>query len=192
MSTAEASSGRAGGIGGDLRALRKARGLTLAGVAARVGRSIGWLSQVERGVTQPTMQDLRRLAEALDQPVSRLFGQPDCPADERGHIVRAGSRRALGTLAGGIVAELLSPDLAGKFEMLRVVFAPGAQLTQPLDLPTEDAVYIIAGVLEVQIGERSFRVVSGDSFRSVREPIRWRNPGTAPCVAIWVIAPPIY
>ena len=37
---------RASGVGADLRALRKARGLTLAGLALKVGRSVGWLSQV--------------------------------------------------------------------------------------------------------------------------------------------------
>jgi len=35
-------------IGADLRALRKGRGLTLTELALRLGRSVGWLSQVER------------------------------------------------------------------------------------------------------------------------------------------------
>jgi transcriptional regulator with XRE-family HTH domain len=180
------------GFGGDLRALRKARGLTLTELARKVDRSIGWLSQVERGVTQPGMDDLRRLAEALDQPTSRFFGPPDAPDDERGRIVRAGSRRTLGTLAGGIIAELLSPDLAGRFEMLRVVFAPGAELTEPVDVPTEDAVYIVSGCLEVRMGDHVHRLAAGDAFRYVNEPIRWRNASATPCVAIWVISPPIY
>src|SRR5690606_15405999 len=181
---AEPKGVRAHGIGSDLRALRKARGLTLAELALRVRRSIGWLSQVERGVTEPGMADLRRLAEALDQPRSRFFAPPDGPDDEREHIVRAGNRRTVGTLANGIVAELLSPDLRGRFEMLRVVFAPGAELTEPMDMPTEDAGYVISGMLEVWIGDRAFRLAAGDAFRFVDEPIRWRNPGTTPSVTI--------
>jgi transcriptional regulator with XRE-family HTH domain len=192
MNALEARGVRARGIGSDLRALRKARGLTLHGLAVIVGRSIGWLSQVERDMTEPTLDDLRRLAQALDQPVSRFFGQTDALPDERGHIVRAASRRAIGTIGGGIVAELLSPDLTGRFEMLRVVFGPGAELTEPVDLPTEDAVYIVSGILEIMIAERSYRLAAGDAFRVIGEPIRWRNPGTNPCVAVWVIAPPIY
>ena len=35
----------------DIRALRKARGLTLAEIGARLKRSIGWLSQVEPEVS---------------------------------------------------------------------------------------------------------------------------------------------
>ncbi|MEO0664668.1 MAG: helix-turn-helix transcriptional regulator, partial [Pseudomonadota bacterium] len=48
-------------LGADLRALRKARGFTLQGLAARLGRSVGWLSQVERGLSEPSVSDLRQL-----------------------------------------------------------------------------------------------------------------------------------
>ena len=43
----------------DIRALRKARGLTLVACADRLGRSVGWLSQVERGLSVPSLADLR-------------------------------------------------------------------------------------------------------------------------------------
>jgi len=52
-------------LGADLRALRKARGLTLAGLAGRLGRSVGWLSQVERDLSEPSISDLRQVAEVL-------------------------------------------------------------------------------------------------------------------------------
>ncbi|MEM7239608.1 MAG: helix-turn-helix transcriptional regulator, partial [Pseudomonadota bacterium] len=74
---------RAGGVGADLRALRKARRLTLAELALRVGRSVGWLSQIERELREPTIADLRRLADALDQPLSLFFGETTSPEVER-------------------------------------------------------------------------------------------------------------
>ena len=45
-------------IGDDIRALRKARGTTLKELAARLDRSVGWLSQLERGQTTPSVRDL--------------------------------------------------------------------------------------------------------------------------------------
>ncbi|MEM1385369.1 MAG: XRE family transcriptional regulator [Pseudomonadota bacterium] len=183
---------RAGGVGADLRALRKARGWTLSALALRVGRSVGWLSEVERDLTEPTIDDLRRLAEALDQPLSLFFGPADVAAEERGHIVRWDSRRALGTQSAGLVEQLLSPDLTGSFEIVRSVFAPGAELAQPAQRPTEEAGYLIAGRLDLWIGERFFELGPGDSFRFAHQPFRWRNPGTEPAIAIWVIAPPVY
>ena len=60
-------------LGADLRALRKARGLTLSEIAAQLGRSVGWLSQVERDMSDPSISDLRQIAESLGVPMSMLF-----------------------------------------------------------------------------------------------------------------------
>jgi len=114
LASAEAlSANRASGVGADLRALRKARGLTLTELALTVGRSVGWLSQVERDLAEPTIADLRRLASALDQPLSLFFGPNPAPEEERGYVVRWNSRRALGTAEQGLVEQLLSTDLSG-------------------------------------------------------------------------------
>ena len=172
--------------------MRKARGLTLSELAMNVGRSVGWLSQIERDLTEPTIADLRRLADALDQPVSLFFGAPESPAGERGYVVRADARRSLGNSEEGLVEQLLSPDLGGSFEIVRSVFAPGAELAEAAVRPTEEAGYIVSGALDLWIGDRQFHLTGGDSFRFTGEPYRWRNPGGKPCIAIWVIAPPVY
>ena len=51
-----------GQIGADFRALRRARGWTLSELAEQLDRSIGWLSQVERGVSEPALDDVRIVA----------------------------------------------------------------------------------------------------------------------------------
>ncbi|MEM7668531.1 MAG: cupin domain-containing protein [Pseudomonadota bacterium] len=183
---------RAGGVGADLRALRKARRLTLAERALRVGRSVGWLSQIERELREPTIADLRRLANALDQPLSLFFGETTSPEVERGYVVRNGERRMLGSAEEGLVEQLLSPDLSGSFEIVRSVFDPGSELKEPALRATEEAGYVVEGELDLWIGDRCFNLRPGDSFRFSAEPYRWRNPGTVPSVVIWVIAPPVY
>ena len=74
----------------------------MSGLALKVGRSVGWLSQVERDLAEPTISDLRRLADALAQPLSLFFGPSSAPEDERGYVVRWNSRRALGSAAEGL------------------------------------------------------------------------------------------
>ena len=59
-------------LGADLRSLRKSRGLTLSDLAEAVGKSVGWLSQVERDLSEPSINDLRDLAKALDIHVPDL------------------------------------------------------------------------------------------------------------------------
>ena len=83
-------------LGADIRALRKARGLTLAELGEVLNRSVGWLSQVERDLSEPSITDLRQMARALDVSVSSLF-RSAAPEHEQGTIVRAASRRPIGS-----------------------------------------------------------------------------------------------
>jgi transcriptional regulator with XRE-family HTH domain len=180
------------GLGPDLRALRKARGLTLTELAVKVGRSVGFLSQVERDISDVSISDLRRIANALEIPLGWFFVHDDAPPDERGYVVRAHARRQLGTAESGLVEELLSPDLGGSFETILSTFAPGAELTAPQHRQTEEAGYVVAGELELWVGDRHFHLRAGDSFRFHDEPHRWRNSGGVPAVVVWIVSPPVY
>ncbi len=179
-------------LGADLRALRKSRGLTLAELAARLDRSVGWLSQVERDLSQPSIGDLRDISALLGVPISILFGQASAPADEAGYVVRKGARRRLGTRAQGLVEELLSPDLTDDFEVVHSTFQPHSRIEAQVTRPTQEVGYVVSGRLDLVIGGQSLSVGEGDSFRIRGEPHLWRNPHDEPAVVIWVIAPPVY
>lgn len=179
-------------LGADLRALRRARGLTIAELAARMDRSVGWISQVERDMSDPSISDLRGLATCLDVPMSMLFAHASAPVAEQGYIVRAGARRPMGSGEEGLIEELLSPDLTDDFEMVHSTFAPRASMQTPAQRPTQEVAYVISGRLDLEIGARHFTVGAGDSFRIRNEPFQWCNPYDVPCVAVWVIAPPVY
>src|ERR1051325_1573133 len=85
-------------IGGRIRALREAMGLSLRDLAERCGVSAPMLSQVGRGETSPTLQIATRIAAGLDLRLSQLLR-----LDEDGAvtIVRAAERRQGPTGAGG-------------------------------------------------------------------------------------------
>lgn len=179
-------------LGADLRALRKARGLTLSDLAEALGRSVGWLSQVERDLSEPSVTDLRHMAAALEVPVSMLFGQAPAPAQEAGYIVRSGARRPIGSGESGLVEALLSPDLTDDFEMVHSTFQPHSRIGEVVTRPTQEVGYLISGRLDLIISGREFTLNPGDSFRIRGEPFEWMNPYEEPAVAIWVIAPPVY
>jgi transcriptional regulator with XRE-family HTH domain len=183
---------RAKTLGADIRALRKARGITLQSLAESLGRSVGWLSQVERDLSEPSVDDLRRLARAFGVPISILFGQSSAPVEEAGVIVRKGARRRIGSGEGGLVEELLSPDLTDDFEMVHSTFAPRSRIGEIVTRPTQEVGYVVSGRLDLRIGEHKHTVGPGDSFRIRGEPHGWANPYDEPAVVIWVIAPPVY
>ncbi|MFK7878600.1 helix-turn-helix domain-containing protein [Roseobacter sp.] len=179
-------------LGADLRALRKSRGLTLMDLAATLGRSVGWLSQVERDKSEPSITDLRHIAAALDVSVSMLFRHSAAPADEAGYVVRKTARRSVGSSVAGLIEELLSPDLTDDFEMVHSTFAPGSKITEPVTRPTQEVGYLVRGALDLVIAGKRHTINPGDSFRIRGEPFIWSNPYDSAAVAIWVIAPPVY
>ncbi|MCF6320171.1 MAG: XRE family transcriptional regulator [Rhizobiaceae bacterium] len=179
-------------LGNDIRALRKSRGLTLIEFGEQLGRSVGFISQLERGISEPSISDLRKIAALFGVPISLFFGQNEGDPAEHGFIVRAGSRRKLGGEGSALVEELLSPDLGGSFEIIRSEFAPGAERTRLLTRDTQEAGYIVSGNLDLEIDGKWFELGPGDSFRFNAVPMRWRNKGSTKAVAIWVISPPVY
>lgn len=179
-------------LGADIRAIRKARGLTLIELATLLGRSVGWVSQVERDISQASVTDLREIAAALDVSVSMLFSHAAAPVGEEGYVVRKGARRRIGTDDEGLVEELLSPDLTDDFEVIHSTFQPRSEITDLVTRLTQEVGYLVSGRLDLWIAGRKFTIHPGDSFRIRGEAYRWANPYDAPAVAIWVIAPPVY
>jgi len=179
-------------LGRELRGLRRSRGLTLAALGAKLGRSVGYLSEVERGLTVIAVDDLRRVARLLRVPISWFLVDTGGEESERGRIVRWGRRRRIGPVETGHIEELLSPDLGGAFEMVHSTFAPGAERNFFITRDTEEAGYLLSGELTLWIAGEEYHLTQGDSFRINREPARWRNAGHVPAAVIWVIAPPVY
>ena len=181
-----------GTLGVDLRALRKSRGITLTELSEKMGRSVGWLSQVERDISSPTINELRQLAKEFQVPLSLFFGSTEAKANEVGKIVRKSARRKIGGGEIGLVEELLSPDLTDDFEVLRSVFSPNAKLENFVVRPTQEVGYVVSGNLNLWIENEMFELEPGDSFRIRGEQFKWANPNDENAVVIWVIAPPIY
>ena len=180
-----------GHIGSDIRALRRSRNWTLNDLAEQLDRSVGWLSQVERDVTEPALDDIRKIAALFSLPLGFFFISP-ANQDEQHYIVRAGSGRVMNDTKKGLREILLSPDLGGAFEIIHSVFAPRAKCPQPFIRPTEEAGYVISGQFSLFIDDQRFDLNPGDSFRFSGETITWVNEGDVDCVVVWVIAPPVY
>ena len=180
-----------GKIGNDIRALRRSRNWTLNDLAEQLSRSVGWLSQVERDVSEPSLDDIRNIAALFSLPVSFFFSN-GTDSDEAAYIVRSGTRRVMTDAPKGLAESLLSPDLGGAFEIIHSVFAPGAACPEPFVRPTEEAGYVLEGRLVLFIDGVRFELNQGDSFRFAGEQIMWVNEGAVNAVLIWVIAPPVY
>lgn len=179
-------------LGADLRSLRKSRGMTLQDLAEKTGWSVGWVSQVERDISHPSIEDLKGLAQALNVPLSLFFGQAPAVPEEEGIVVRADARRQIGSREDGLTEELLSPDLTDDFEVFQSTFAPRSKRENLTQRATQEVGYLVSGQLRLWVGARRFDLNPGDSFRIRGEAYRWENKHDVAAVVIWVIAPPVY
>src|SRR5436189_6317648 len=70
----------AGDIGRRLAAHRGQRGMRVAELAREVGVTPSLISQIERGMSRPSVSTLFAIAQALDVPVDAFFREPQPPA----------------------------------------------------------------------------------------------------------------
>jgi transcriptional regulator with XRE-family HTH domain len=177
-------------LGTRIRSLRHEQGRTLSDVAAAAGISVSLLSQVERGVTDPSLDTLRDIADALDTAPFRLLAG----GVARSRLVRADERPRLAPPNSHVEFELLSHSLEGTFEVVRWVIEPGgANPTAPRGHPGEEAVLILAGHGRLELGNEAFELFAGDFITyDARVPHRMTALGADPLAGVSVLSPPSF
>ena len=184
-------------VGRQIRDLRKAKGFTLSYVAEKIGKSVGYVSQVERGVSALPIPLLQAISDLLEVQITWFFhADKEQKSDEVNFVVRKNARRHLDFSGTGIREELLSPRLSGELLMIKTTLEPLAQSDeQPRERKaTEDAGYLQSGLLELTIGDKVFNLEAGDSFSIIGDdPHFFKNPSKdEKTVMIWVMTPGKY
>lgn len=174
------------GLGAEIRAMRRALNMTLSDLAEVSNLSVSFLSLVERGRKQPSLDALQRISKALGVEVGWLF--PPSPNDdliENAYVVRKGFRRRIhySRLAGtGYLGEtdfLLSPSVEGQLAMSIMQFAPGGHSgDNPLSHEGEEVGYVLSGQLTLEVDGHVLVLEEGDSFGFTGDkPHRYINNG---------------
>jgi transcriptional regulator with XRE-family HTH domain len=177
-------------LGETIRRLRLAQGRTLADVADDAAISVSLLSQVERGLIDPSLDSLREIAEALGTAPFRLLAD-GVPASR---IVRDGEGRKLALADSEVEMELLSPSLDGAFEVGRWTLRPGgATAAQPRGYPGEEATLILRGRVRFELGDEPVELSEGDFVTyDARIPHRCVAVGNEPASGLFVVSPPSF
>lgn len=158
-------------------------------LAARVGVSQPFLSQLERGSVAASIATLHRVAGALGVPAGALLSPPPTEvvvvrADQGARIpVSDESDAAVGRFAVG-------PD--GRMNLTEYRVAPGERLDSWFETDTDITLHVISGELEVELpGVGNWRLGPGDSMlHSGRLRRRWRQVGSAVTHLLVVAAGP--
>ena len=181
-------------LGFRIRTLRKSKKITLTQLAQMCDLSIGYISQLERGLAQPSINALINIAQQLGVTVQWFFSSSANITDEKdkGYVVRADCRTRV-EYENGIVDEFMAFADNRQLEMLISDFPPNTFSDKQYAHEGEEAGMVIQGTFEIWVGERHFQLQAGDSFSFLSsEPHRYGNSGTEHTRILWVITPPTY
>ncbi len=171
-----------------LQELRKQHSLSLQQLALRSALSVGTLSQVERGVSQPSLRTVQKLATAFGLPPAYFFSDGDQDDDAAGIVTRAGHAPALNVRDNEMTKQLLSPKSLEGLQFMHVRLRPGGMSgARPYTHAGVDIGYIVSGTLTLEVEDRFFVLGAGDSFCFDSQRLhRFENRGEVDTVILYV------
>ena len=181
-------------LGKTIQRLRKAYNMSLGELSEHSGVAKSIISQIERNETNPTISTVIRLSRALDTTIDEVL-RPDASPNfieyqPRSGIPKLESQDGLCRLA-----------IAGPLNLVEVIqwydfhARPGGVLeSEPHQPATIEHLYVLAGEIEVMVGEETRTVRSGESLRYRGDlPHRLTNTGEgdAHATMVLILRPPI-
>lgn len=186
------------GIGDRLRDERVKAGISQRELARRLGLSPSMISQLESGVSKPSVGTLYSIVTELNLSLDRVIRGEDY--EESGDssqidepvspLVHPEDRQFI-DLASGVRWEELSAGSEDAVDFLHATYEVGGASTPDESLMRHhgrEYGYVMTGVLGIQIGFEEYVLHPGDSiaFDSTR-PHRLFNKGDEPVHAIWFV-----
>lgn len=175
-------------IGARLRQIRKGLNLSLADLSERSGVSIGALSQLERGLSQPSLRTVERISNAVGVPMYWLF-EPPSDADEGDDVVvRKGYGAKLTVAAEGMEKTLVTPRSFAPMQLMLVEMEPGSKSSNEYyHHDGIDVGYVLTGSLNLEVDGKVYMLGAGDCFAfDSHLPHRFENRGGAKAEILWV------
>jgi transcriptional regulator with XRE-family HTH domain len=184
------------GIGARLRQERTRAGLSQRELARRVGLSASLISQLESGLSKPSVGTLYSLVTELDVSLDQVIrgdsyvAAATGDAKPRGPLVHPEDRQAI-DLDSGVRWEELTLETVDGVDFVEAIYEVGGASTPDESLMRHhgrEYGYVMSGTLGVRIAFEEHTLNPGDSiaFDSTR-PHRLYNKGDVPVHAIWVV-----
>ncbi|MFJ9626095.1 helix-turn-helix domain-containing protein [Streptomyces sp. NPDC091280] len=177
-------------LGGRLRRLRRARGLTLAELGDKADLTSGYLANVENGVTTPSLSTLAALAAVMGTDMSAFF-----PATARTnvHVHRAAQMKNLrvgrnsASVYTVLSARAADPDFTGLVDHV----SP-SESTMPVSHFGERLALVLKGEIEMRIGTVVHRLGPGETLHYSSHPEhRLKVTSDEAAEILWVVTPAV-
>lgn len=179
------------GLGKRLRGIRKAGSLSVAELASRAGVSAGMISQIERGLSNPSIRILERLRVALAVPLTALLEDDEFPSEPRSDhqtVRREIDRPHFRVGRKGMAKELLSPHGDHELQMMIIALPPHTSSEEVLIGAGEKAGLVLEGDIVLYVEDERNELTAGDSFQfRSTVPHSVHNETGLPARFLWIM-----
>jgi|SRR5690554_1659755 len=174
-------------LGSKIRQKRIDKGFSLKDLAQLVEKTPSFLSQVERGLAEPSITSLRKIAKALKVPIFYFLLE----AESHIPVVRRRQRKIMSFPGYHLTFELLSP-LNREMEIIQGNLEPGGvTCKEPLAHPGEEATLVLTGEMRIQVGSDVYTLGEGDCiYYYASIPHKITNVGDEELIFVSAITPP--
>jgi transcriptional regulator with XRE-family HTH domain len=174
-------------IGENLKRLRTANSLTQQELADRCELTKGYISQLERDLTSPSIATLTDILECLGTDLGSFFNEA---IDQK--IVFKEEDVFVKESDDNYKINWIIPN-AQKNKMEPILVELGANSKTKADEPHEgeEFGYVLSGTIMLNYGNQSFKVKKGESFYIKTNKTHYiENTSKNPARVIWVCTPP--
>jgi transcriptional regulator with XRE-family HTH domain/ribosomal protein L24E len=170
-------------LGRRLRERRRALGLTLKEVADCAGLSVGFISQIERGIAIPSLSSLVSVSHVLGVEVGFFLSQPKGDAP----ITRHNQRPVYAISPNSLTYERISSSFSGSVLRSVIIHEPPGHRSEPIAHEGEEMFYVLEGTVTVEVAGEQTVLEAGDSlhFSSAKIHSSW-NHSREPATILWV------
>ena len=175
-------------LGQRLRQIREERLLSLEALAALTGVSKPMLSQVERGVSTPTVATLWKIADGLGVPFASFIADP--PAAK---LVRSQEQSVFYEDDQRFAAFSTYAGSSDRLELFRLELQPGCRrMAEPHARKVVEHITVSSGALVLEVREQRYEIREGDAIHFFADALHtYTNPYEVPCIAnLAILYPP--
>lgn len=177
-------------IGEKIKFLRQASHLTQEELADRCELSKGFISQLERDMTSPSIATLVDILASLGTDLNHFFQEQ---AEEK--VVFSPQEQAVKTDAdaGSQICWLIPNAQKNAMEPILLVLDPKGSTYPDNPHEGEEFGYVLEGSILIHLGSRKYKARRGDSFMiRPSEPHHLSNTGKRNARILWVATPPSF
>jgi len=179
-------------IGKELKRIRKEQNITLDLLSKKAGVSPGLISQIERGKTCPTVVTLWKILKPLNISIGRFLTRSE---KQKKIVVKKNERKLMNLSNSEAIYELLTPDLDGEIEFIKVILKPGMKNKKDglISHEGEECGIVINGNLKIILDNKEYNLEEGDSIRfNSSIPHVFINTGDKNSISYWAMTPPSF